>query len=88
MHGPFAWIDNRLFLVVNFDLEPSQDLPPLPTLLEGLLRYHDPKDVLLLRPLTRQERKVINRFSTEAEVEAWAQMVVVAEDRLRGRMKK
>jgi hypothetical protein len=83
--SPFAWLDGRPYLVVNFQLEPSDDSQPLPTLLEGLLRHHDPEEVLLLRPLTRDERKLLLRTSSEAEIESWANMVVVTEDRLRGR---
>ena len=82
---PFAWVDGKPYLIVNFTLEPRDDLPPLRQLLDDLLEHHRPDDVLLLRPLSRAEAKLLNQRSGEAEVEAWATMVVKEDDRVRSR---
>jgi len=81
---PFVEYDGKPFLVVNFDLEPVDDRP-LPELLAGLLAYHDPGDILVLRPLTRSEIRLLKQATREAEIESWAQMVVREQDRFRGR---
>jgi hypothetical protein len=38
---PFAWIDGKSYLVVNFDLEPID--ASLPELLRGLLTHQAPR---------------------------------------------
>jgi hypothetical protein len=81
---PFAEIDGRLYLIINFDLEPI-DATPLPELLAGLLAHHAPNEILLLRPLTKAEAQVVRESQREREVEAWAEVVVQDEDRFRGR---
>ena len=83
---PFVWYDGKPYLVANFDLEPVDDRP-LPALLAGLLTHHDPGDILLLRPLTKREAKLLREYRWELETEAWAHMVVKEEDRFRGRRK-
>ena len=82
---PFVEVDGRVYLVVNFDLPPHDDLPTLPDLLAGLLAHHDPADILLLRPLTQAETKLLRKYQRDLEVEAWARMVIQNEDRFRGR---
>jgi hypothetical protein len=81
---PFVRYDGKPYLVVNFDLEPVDDRP-LPELLDGLLAHHDPHDILLLRPLTKREVKLLREYQWELETEAWAHIVVKEEDRFRGR---
>jgi len=81
---PFVEYDGKPYLVVNFDLEPVDDRP-LPELLVGLLAHHDPGDILLLRPLTKHESKLLREYQQELETEAWAHMLVKEEDRFRGR---
>ena len=85
---PFVEYDGRCYLVVNFDLEPTADTPPLPTLLHELLRRHPPGEVLLLRLLTSAESRELHGFMKDAEIEAWAHLVVADEDRLRGRTRE
>ena len=82
---PFVHLAGRPYLVTNFTLGPPEDLPPLPELLEGLLRHHTPTDILILRPLSRSEAHLLRQTSEDAEVEAWARMVVKNKDRLRAR---
>jgi len=81
--SPFAWHDGQPYLVVNFTLPPTDDLPSLRELLDGLLEHST--EILLLRPLTIEEARLLSRGVLEAEVEAWAQMVVSDDDRLRAR---
>jgi hypothetical protein len=81
---PFVWHDGRPYLVTTFDLEPTTP-PELVPLLEGLLRHHPPQDLLLLRPLSAVEAKKLKQATANSEVDTWAQMVVVPEDRLRAR---
>jgi len=83
-NSPFVICDGKPHLVVNFDLEPVDDRP-LPELLAGLLAHHDPRDILLLRPLTKREAKLLREYQSELETEAWARIVVKEEDRFRGR---
>ena len=82
---PFVHLAGWPYLAVNFTLGPREDLPSLPELLEGLLRHHTQADILVLRPLSRSEARLLRRTSEDAEVEAWAQMVVKEGDRLRAR---
>ena len=81
---PFVSYNGKVYLVVNFDLAPVDDRP-LPELLAGLLDHHAPADILLLRPLTKHEAKLLREYQWELETEAWAQMLVREEDRYRGR---
>jgi hypothetical protein len=83
--SPFAFHDGKPYLVVNFTLPPTDDLPSLQELLDGLLEHHSSTELLLLRPLTIEEARLLSRGVLEAEVEAWAQMVVTDDDRLRAR---
>lgn len=82
--SPFAWYNGKPYLVVNFDLAPPGDIHPLPELLSGLLAHHDPEDILLLRPLTKSEAKLLREYRRDFDVEAWARMVVKEQDRFRG----
>ncbi len=81
----FVHVAGRPFLVVSFTLGPPDDVPPLPELLNGLLRYHAPSEILILRPLSRSEAHLLRETSEDAAVEAWAQIVVKEKDRLRAR---
>jgi hypothetical protein len=82
--SPFAWVDHRPYLVVNFDLDPS-DLPSLPEILERLLAHHPSGDILLLRPLTTPEADLLRHTETERDREAWAQIVASEDARYRGK---
>jgi len=82
---PFVEHNGRAYLVVNFDFPPHDDLATLPDLLAGLFAHHDPANILLLRPLTEAETKLLRKYQRDLEVEAWARMVVNNEDRFRGR---
>ena len=82
---PFVHIAGRPYLVVSFTLGVPHDIPSLPDLLEGLLKHHAPADLLLLRPLSKSETRLLRRCREDASVEAWAQMVVKEKDRLRAR---
>ena len=82
---PFVEYDGRYYLVVNFDLEPTDHRPSLLDLLADLLAHQDPGVVLLLRPLTKDETALLQEYQRDLEVEAWAQMIVEHEDRFRGR---
>lgn len=82
---PFAWVGGVPHLIVNYDLEPDEGTPSQRTCLDHLLQHHDPHTILLLRRLTCAERRVLELSSARAEVEAWARMVVINDDRYRGR---
>lgn len=86
--SPFAWYQGKPHLVVNFDLEPTDDTPPLQTLLHELLQHHDSDDIAILRPLAPAETRLLQNSTEDAEVEAWAQIAVTHEDRLRGRKRR
>lgn len=81
---PFVTIGGRTYLNVGFDLEPV-DRPPLTELLKGLLRNPDEADLVLLRPLDRREVREMAERIREAQVEAWASIVVDEGDRIRPR---
>ena len=83
--SPFVWHDGQPYLVVNFELEPAAASPDLLALLEDLLRHHPPQDVLLLRPLSTAEAKALRQATADSEIDTWAQMVVLPEDRFRAR---
>jgi len=80
---PFVRIQGRSYLVVNFDLD--SELPSTLVLLETLLQHHSPEGILLLRPLTLTEERLLQRVKKERDAEAWAQVVVKDEGRFRGR---
>jgi hypothetical protein len=82
---PFAWLEGRPYLIVNYELEPTGDLPPLRQLLDGLLAHHDEDDVLLLRPLGKAQEQLLKQATAGAAIETWAQMIVKPEDRYRPR---
>jgi len=82
--SPFVSYNGKPWLVVNFDLEPADDRP-LPELLDGLLEHHTSGEILLLRPLTKSEARLLKQATREAEIESWAQTVVKDDDRFRGR---
>jgi hypothetical protein len=84
---PFAWVDGQPYLVVNWDVEPSE-LPPLPDLLEHLLAGPAKRDVLLLRPLARAEARHLHGVLTPAVIEAWARIVARPADRFRPRPRR
>ena len=84
MGSPFVRYEGRPYLIVSFELEPSNP-PDLASLLEGLLRHHSPQDLLLLRPLSPSEATKLKKATADSEVDTWAQLVVVPEDRLRPR---
>lgn len=83
--SPFAWVDGKAHLIVEFDLEPVGDVPPLQQLLAGLLTHYQPEEILLLRPLGVAEQRLLERYTAGAALEGWAQMIVDADDRLRPR---
>jgi hypothetical protein len=82
--SPFAWYNQRSYLVVNFDIPPT-DLPGLQEMLERLLAHHPADQILLLRPLSTSEAALLRQAMVERDREAWAQMVVEEEDRYRGK---
>ena len=82
---PFVHVAGRPYLVVSFTLGASDDFPPPPELIDGLLQHHAPSDILILRPLSRAEAHLLFEASDNATTEAWARMVVKPEDRLRAR---
>lgn len=80
---PFVHLTGRPYLVVNFDL--GGKVIDLTAHLEALLHHHNPTEVLLLRPLSLGEARLLRRSTHDSEVEAWAQMIVKEEDRVRAR---
>ncbi len=82
---PFVQINGRSYLVTNFDLggKPIDHK----TCLKALLEYHAPTDILLLRPLSRSEDRLLRRACRDSQVEAWAGMIVKEEDRVHARKK-
>jgi hypothetical protein len=86
-HVPFFWLDGRPYLDVAYELEPTGTLPPLRKLLDHLLVHHQDDEVLLLRPLSAVEARLLHNSRGAAEVEAYAQMIVRPEDRARPRLR-
>jgi hypothetical protein len=78
---PFASVNGRPYLIVNYELEPRGTLPSLHDLLKGLLVHNDPADILLLRPLGRAEMRLLRQSTEGAAVEAWAQIAPTVQDR-------
>lgn len=81
---PFAMIAGRLYLVVNYNIEP-RTRPALRAALARLLKERDSEEVLLLRALTRAESRLARWTVDEAAIDAWAQVVGRAEHRRRRR---
>ena len=80
---PFVNINGQPYLVVNYDL--GGEVIELRTTLDALLEHHATADILLLRPLSKTEGLLLCRTSRDADVEAWAQMMVKEQDRFRPR---
>ncbi len=80
---PFVHIDGKPYLVVNYDL--GEKVIDLKAHLEALLRHHTPAEILLLRPLSRSEVRLLQRALRDSRVEAWARMIVKDENRVRSR---
>ncbi|MCA9670676.1 MAG: hypothetical protein KC503_34000 [Myxococcales bacterium] len=78
------WIGGQPYLDVAFDLEPLT-ARPLAHLLEALLDHHHESELVLLRPLSAREREQLGKRLQEALVEAWANLVVGEQDRVRPR---
>jgi hypothetical protein len=81
---PFVWVTGTPYLVVNYTLPPD-DLPSLPKQLEALLTHQSAAAVLILRPLSRKERRIVEEMSGDANEEAWAHIIVKDVDRYRSR---
>jgi len=73
--SPFATCGGRTYLVANYRLEPTPAHPHLHDLLADLLSHYPQSDVLLLRPLSREEAAALNKALEDAEVDEWAQIV-------------
>jgi len=82
--SPFIWHAGHAYLVVNFDPAPS-DLPSLEEILARLLTHYRPAEILVLRPLTRSETRLLEQSNVERDREVWAQIVARDEERYRGR---
>ena len=80
---PFVYVDGKPFLVVNFDLESRTS--DLKAQLDALLDHYSQGPTLLLRPLSPSEAQVLRQACRDSLAEAWAQVVVVEEDRFRPR---
>jgi len=76
---PFVNIRGRPYLVVNYDL--GGQVIDLKAHLAALLDHHAPTDILLLRPLSPGEADLLRQADRDAQVEAWAGMIVKEEDR-------
>jgi hypothetical protein len=72
---PFAQIDGKVYLVVNYSLDSNEPGPPLPRLLKALLRRHDASTILVLRRLTPEEAAEVSSTLDDAAVDAWARIV-------------
>jgi hypothetical protein len=81
---PFVRVNGQPYLVVNFDLQPDE-LPPLRDLVYQLLTCHAERDLLLLRPLSRAEARLLQGELWHTGLEAWARIVARPEDRFRAR---
>ena len=69
--------------MVNYDL--GGKVIDLKAHLNALLDHHAPTDIILLRPLSPGEGTLLQQSARDSEVEAWARMIVVEEDRVRAR---
>jgi hypothetical protein len=82
---PFAHLAGRTYLIVNWSLPPASDLPTLPEMLMQLLRHYRPEDILILRPLSRAEHRLLDVTRRHSEHEVWAQIMARHGDRYRPR---
>lgn len=83
---PFVWVEGQPYLVVNYDLDPTER-QPLPVLVERLVAVHDEDSILLLRPLNRGERAILRAELDHATVESWGHIVVYPADKFHPRTK-
>ena len=71
---PFAFVDGQAYLVLNFRLD-HPHFPIATTDLIGEMDHDlDLSDLLLLRPLSRLEARLLASYTSEAEAEAWAKI--------------
>ena len=80
---PFVRIDGKPYLLVNYDL--GGQVIDLKAHLDALLDHLAPNDILLLRPLSRSEARLLRQSCRDSQVEAWARMIVKEEDRVHAR---
>ena len=81
--APFVHINGQPYLVVNYDL--GGEIVDLNAHLDALLEHHTPTDLILLRPLSNSEARLLRHACRDSQVEAWARMIVKEEDRIRAR---
>lgn len=74
-NSPFVRSNGRTYLVANFQLEPTDDLPHPHDVLSDLLAKYAPADILLLRPLSPDEAAELEQTMEDAAVDFWARLV-------------
>ncbi len=77
--SPFIQHDGRWFLNPIWEMRPAA--AALRQALEGLLERHRPGDLLLLRPLTRDEVALLEHGRSDSDAEMLARMVAPDEIR-------
>jgi hypothetical protein len=81
---PFIWVEGEPYLDITFDLEPITPTSP-EQLVNRVLSHHPPTAIRILRPLSSNERALLEASMHSSAVEAWARIVVGPEDRFRSR---
>ena len=85
MRSPFISHDGRWYLVPTFWQRPSKAL--LLQTLEALLERHAPRDILILRPMSPAEVKLLLRYRRDFDGEAFA-FIGANEDKRLGRSRR
>jgi hypothetical protein len=80
MLSPFVFHDGRWYLCPAFNRRPSARL--LKRMLAALLECYSPERILLLRPLSRSEVRLLSRYRDDFDAEAFALMVPTDEKRI------
>jgi hypothetical protein len=74
MIRPFVFVRDHPYLVLNFQLERPHLPISITDLVSELGTRIDPAGLLLLRPLSRREARILAEYVGEAETEAWAKI--------------
>jgi hypothetical protein len=80
MNSPFVFHDGRWYLCPGFNRRPSAR--HLKVTLAALLEHHAPERILVLRPMTPAEVRLLMRYRDDFDAEAFALMCPTAEARI------
>jgi len=78
--SPFIHFEGRWYLCPTFNRRPSAR--QLKAILVALLEHHAPERLLILRPMTAAEVRLLMRYREDFDAEAFALMAATEDKRL------